>query len=155
GPKGDLLEPTNGSGGQTSGSVVTTEPTPMPGEVRATARGFGETATIRIYRDANGYCMEFAGSSSGTASCGSKPFKSDRPYLSLTRPAAKGVWLSGIVPADVETVRVVADDGRRWVQDVSGPAKAPDLGDVQLVLAALSGSRGTWTIHLDDANGSE
>jgi hypothetical protein len=156
GPDGDLPEPANGGAAEPSGSVVTTGPTPEPGEVRATARGLGETATIRIYRDANGYCLEFAGSSSGTASCGSQPFKSDRPYLSLTRPAAaKGVWLSGIVPAHVETVRVVADDGRRWVQDLSGPAKAPNLGDVQLVLAALSGSRGTGTIHFEDGKGTE
>jgi hypothetical protein len=155
GPGGDLPEPANGGAGQTPGSVVTTGPT-EPGEVRATARGLGETATIRIYRDANGYCLEFTGSSSGTASCGSQPFKNDRPYLSLTHPsAAKGVWLSGIVPADVETVRVIADDGRRWVEDVAGPAKAPDLGDVQLVLAALSGSRGSGTIRFEDANGKE
>jgi hypothetical protein len=156
GPGGDLPEPANGGGGQTPGSVLTAEPSAVPGEVRATVNGLGETATIRIYQGSNGYCMEFTGTSSGTASCASQPFKSDRPYLSLTRPsAAKGVWLSGIVPADVETVRVIADDGRRWVEDVSGPTKTPDLGDVQLVLAALSGSRGNGTIHFEDANGKE
>jgi hypothetical protein len=142
--------------GDEGSSVLTHEPSPAPGEVRSSIEGLGQVASIRIYRNSDGYCLEFEGGTAGTSSCSSRPLLSDRPYLALYRPlGAEGVWLTGTVPADVETFRVVAHDGRKWVQDVSGPAKAPDLGDVQLILTALSGRRGIGTIRFEDANGKE
>jgi hypothetical protein len=139
-----------------SGGVLTSTPPPVDGELSESLAGFGQVAALRIYRDENGFCLEFQSGSTGSGECGTDPFRSDRPYLALNRvEGGEGVWLDGTVPAAVELVRIVTDDGRKWTIDLTGPAPGPELGDVQLLLVALDGTYGSGSISFEDGNGQE
>lgn len=139
-----------------SGGFLTSPPPSVEGELSESLAGFGQMASLRIYRNENGFCLEFQSGATASAGCGEEPFQSDRPYLALCRvEGGQGVWLEGTVPADVELVRIVADDGREWTVDLSGPAPAPGLGDVQLLLVALEGTDGAGSISFEDGDGHE